>query len=152
MKVRRLLTTLAGGTAVLFALSASKCHNTTDFPPFVQEICTDNLDNDSDGKKDCLDSDCNLECTVEVTINAVSPTLNFDSLTLTGTVTNATGVAVSIDPTALVENSGQATVTGSAWKAKITGMTATGVYTVTAKAVGQSDRSDTAKASFERKN
>ena len=91
MKVRRLLTTLAGGTAVLFALTAYKCQSTTEFPAFVPEICTDDQDNDSDGKKDCEDSDCDLVCSVSLTINAVSPTLNVDSLTLSGTVSNATG-------------------------------------------------------------
>jgi hypothetical protein len=152
MKVRRLFTTLAGGTAVLFALSASKCQTATDFPAFVQEICTDDLDNDSDGKKDCLDSDCDPACAVTLTINALSPTLSVDSLTLTGSVTNATGVAISINPAAQVDNSGQATVTGSTWKASITGMATPGVYTVTALAAGQGGRADTAIASFERKN
>lgn len=152
MKVRRLLTTLAGGTAVLFALTAYKCQSTTDFPAFVPEICTDDLDNDSDGKKDCQDSDCDLACTVTLTINAVSPTLNVDSLTLTGSVINATGVAISVNPSAIVQNSGQATVTGTTWLARISGLTATGNYTVTARAVGQGDRSDTAVVVFERKN
>ena len=152
MKARRLFTTLAGGTAVLFALTAYKCQSTTEFPAFVPEICTDDLDNDSDGKKDCQDTDCELACTVDLTIDAVSPTLNVDSLTLAGSVTNATGVAISTDPVAQVQNSGQATVTGSTWKAKITGLSTNGVYTVTARAVGQGDHSDTATVTFERKD
>lgn len=152
MKARRLFTTLAGGAAVLFALTAYKCNSTTDFPAFLPEICTDDLDNDSDGKKDCLDTDCDLACTVDLTINAVSPTLTVDSLTLTGKVANATGVAISVNPAAQVQNSGQATVTGSTWTASITGLSTKGVYTVTARAVGQGNHSDTAEAKFERKD
>jgi hypothetical protein len=152
MKVRRLLTTLAGGTAVLFALTAYKCQTTTDFPAFVPEICTDKQDNDSDGKIDCLDSDCELACTVSLTINSVSPTITVDSLTLSGTVINATGVAVSISPDGDVANSGQATVTGDAWQIRITGISDVGIYTITAKATGQSDRGDTASVTVERKN
>lgn len=150
MKVRRLLTTLAGGSAIAFALTASKCQSTTDFPAFVPEICTDDVDNDSDGKKDCLDSDCDLSCAVDVAIGAVPTTLIVDSLTLSGTVTNATGVAVSVNPVAQVENSGQATVTGSTWKVRISGLNTKGIYTVTARAVGQGDRSDTAMVVFQR--
>ena len=152
MKARRLFTTLAGGTAVLFALTAYKCQSTTEFPPFVAEICTDTQDNDTDGKVDCADSDCDLVCEVKLTINAVSLTLNVDSLTLSGSVTNATGVAISTNPTANVQNSGQATVTGTTWKATITGISTKGQYTVTARAVGQGDHSDTATVTFERKD
>ena len=152
MKVRRLLTTLAGGTAVLFALTAYKCQSTTEFPAFVPEICTDDQDNDSDGKKDCDDTDCDLVCSVSLTINAISPTLNVDSLTLSGTVSNATGVAISINPSAQVQNSGQATVTGSTWQARITGLSTNGQYKVTARAVGQGNRSDTGEVIFDRTN
>jgi hypothetical protein len=148
----RALLTLAGGTAALLSLTAYTCSSTTEFPPYVAEICTDNQDNDADGKTDCADSDCDNACTVTLTIAAVPALLNQDSLTLTGTVSNATAVAVSISPSGTVQNAGQATVTGANWSAKITNLAQRTVYTVTAKAVDQSNRTDTATASFERKD
>jgi hypothetical protein len=152
MKARRLLTTLAGGSALAFALTASKCQSTTEFPAFVPEICTDSQDNDSDGKIDCADSDCNLVCTVTLTVDPVAPNIAQDTLTIKGKVTNATAVAVSILPSGQVENSGQATVTGGEWSARLINLTDRAVYTVTARAVDENNRSDTVTVSFERTN
>lgn len=152
MKARRFFTTLAGGSALAFGLTASKCQNTTDFPAFVPEICTDSQDNDSDGKIDCADSDCDLVCAVTVTFNALNPAIDKDSLTLSGKITNATAVAVSILPSGQVLNSGQATVTGNEWTATLINLADRTTYTVTARAVGQNDRSDTAVVTFERTN
>lgn len=116
----------------------------------MAEICTDNQDNDTDGKIDCADADCDLACEVILTINPIARTIVQDTLVITGTVTNATSVAISILPSGQVENSGQATVTGDTWSAKLINLSDRTVYTVTAKAVDQNNRSDTAFVSFER--
>ena len=60
--------------------------------PFVKEICTDTLDNDTDGKSDCQDSDCDVECEVHVK-SIRSPPFGTDTVNVSGTHTKATGIA-----------------------------------------------------------
>ena len=146
-----ILLSLSGAAAVLFALSASKCESVTDFPPFVAEICTDKVDNDSDGHADCADSDCDIACTVAVTINPLSPSITVDTMNIAGTVTNATAVSVTVTPSGSVANSGQAVVTGSNWTATLIQLSAQRTYTVKAVAADANNRADTAIATFERK-
>jgi hypothetical protein len=145
------LLSLAGAAAVLFALSASKCDSTTDFPPFVAEICTDKIDNDSDGHADCADSDCDNVCTVNVTINSIPPSITVDTLNIAGTVTNATAVSVTVVPSGAVANSGQAVVTGGNWTATLIQLSGLKTYTIKAVAADANHRADTATATFERK-
>lgn len=147
----QILLSLAGAAAILFALSASKCETTTDFPPFVAEICTDKIDNDSDSHADCADSDCDLVCTVNVTINPLSPSITADTMNIAGTVTNATAVAVTVSPSGSVANSGQAVVNGSNWTATLIQLSDKRVYTIKAVAADANNRADTAIATFERK-
>jgi hypothetical protein len=146
-----ILLSLAGATAILFALSASKCETTTDFPPFVAEICTDKVDNDSDGQADCADADCDNLCAVNVTINPLTPSITVDTMNIAGTVSNATAVAITVGPIGSVANSGQAVVTGSNWTATLIQLTDKRIYTVKAVAADANNRADTAVATFERR-
>jgi hypothetical protein len=147
MKATKWIASLAGALALVFVLSASKC--VTDFPPYVQEICTDNLDNDGDGLIDCKDSDCNLECQVNVTVATVPSPIATDSITLTGTQFNASSINVSIVPSGLP---GVAVITGGAWQAKVTGLLDAVTYTVMVIAQDANNKMDTAITSFERRN
>ncbi|MDB5102838.1 MAG: hypothetical protein JWP91_527 [Fibrobacteres bacterium] len=149
MKAPKTLATLAGAAALLFVLSAYKCQQTTDFPGFVAEICTDKVDNDSDGLADCADSDCDNACVPEVTIGAVPTAITLDSLTISGTVTNAASVAVSITPSGSVS---PAIVTAGTWQARLSGLLARTTYTLRASVADAKGRGDTATASFERKD
>ncbi|GEM_PF-2265702 len=146
------LASLAGAAAVLFALTASKCDSTTDFPSYVAEICNDKIDNDSDGQVDCADSDCANACTVGVTIGVVPAILGQDTLNLSGSVTNSSAVAITVIPSGSVDNSGQATVSGGTWQARLRNLSARTTYTVKAVAADANNRGDTATVSFERRD
>lgn len=150
MKASRTLATIAGAAALLTALTASKCEQTTEIVPFMAEICADNLDNDADGRADCRDSDCNLVCEVEVTIGATPATLTSDSLTIKGSHVNASSIAVTITP--IGTSPGNATLTGDGWEARFIGLSQRTTYAVTAIASDDSDRKDTVTITFQRVN
>jgi hypothetical protein len=141
---------LAAAGALVLVLTASKCEEQTTFPAYVQEICTDHIDNNGDGKIDCADPTCSgtPACVVSVSIDALPGIIPADTLTLTGHQTNATAVAVaSISPAGIPA---AATITGDTWSAKISNLNQKNVtYTVTV--VGTNgDRADTARATFSR--
>jgi hypothetical protein len=148
----RLAAGLAAAGALYFALTASKCEQTTEFVPFVAEQadkCLDKIDNDADGKIDCDDPDCDAVCAVTVTIDALPPVITTDSLSITGQQHNASSVSViSVTP----QGSGSApALSGETWKSTLTNLSQPGDYTVTV--VGSNgDRRDTAKATFTRGN
>jgi len=143
----RATTGLAAAGALVLVLTASKCEEKTIFPPYVAEICTDKIDNDGDGLVDCADSDCDLSCTVSISLDALPATFATDSLILTGHQINATSVAVvSIVPAGAPA---AAVITGDAWKVALTGLIQKTAYTVTV--VGSNgDRADTVRAVFTR--
>jgi hypothetical protein len=134
------------GAGLAFALLAAKCE--TDFPPYVQELCTDGQDNDSDGETDCRDSDCAAACVVEVALLQPSDA-NTDSLLVSGTSLHAASVAVTVSPSGL---GGQAKLqTTGVWEFLIRGITDTGAtHTVRAIATSAEGLADTAVATFER--
>jgi hypothetical protein len=143
----RAATFLAAASALVLVLTASKCEEKTIFPPYVAEICADKIDNDGDGLVDCADSDCDLSCTVSISLDVLPGTFTPDSLVLTGHQTNATSVAVvSIVPAGAPA---AAVITGDNWKATLTGLIQKAAYTVTV--VGSNgDRADTVRAVFTR--
>jgi hypothetical protein len=149
MKAAKVLFTATGAAALAFALCASKCETATEIVPFVKEICNDNVDNDTDGKIDCLDSDCDTECEVHVAINQIPSISGVDTAIISGTHANATGIAVTI---ATSGQAGAATITGNTWTSRLTLLSAIGSYTVTAIASDAQGRHDTAVATFERNN
>jgi hypothetical protein len=146
----RLAACLAATGALYFALTASKCEQTTEFVPFVAEAadkCLDKIDNDADGKIDCADSDCDAICAVSVTLDALPPTIPTDSVTIHGQQHNASSVTViSVVP----QGSGSAPVlSGETWSSTLTGLSLKTTYTITV--VGSNgDRRDTAKATITR--
>lgn len=148
----RLAAGLAAAVALYFALTASKCEQTTEFVPFVAEQadkCLDKIDNDADGKIDCDDADCDAVCAVTVTIDALPPIITSDTLPIAGQQRNATSVTViSVTP----QGSGSTpVVSGDTWKSTLTNLSQKGNYTVTV--VGSNgDRRDTATANFTRGN
>lgn len=143
----RLLALLAAA-GIAFALMAAKCETTTDFPPFVQEICTDNVDNDEDNDVDCRDSDCSQECAVEVVIFQPAAT-KLDSLRISGTHVNAATISVAVTPAG---DGGQATLhtDGITWDVLLTNLQQPITYTVTATATSAKNIKDTAVVSFQR--
>lgn len=130
----------------LLALMAAKCEQVTEFPPYVQETCSDKADNDDDGKIDCDDSDCKLECAVKVVMFTPSNTSS-DSVTVSGTHTNASSVSLTVSPSG---NGGSATLSGGSWSFSIKNLSQTGLHTVTATATSADGLKDTAVATFTR--
>lgn len=145
LKPSPLLLALAG-CSVLFALVAATCE--TEFPPYVQEICDDTQDNDTDGETDCQDSDCSAECDVEVFINTL-PAATEDTLIVSGTSTRATSVTVSVTPTG---TGGRADLkSDGTWEIILRQVNGRGeTHRVEAIANGASGLSDTAQATFQR--
>ena len=144
----RILSVLAIAGAALFALTASKCETRTTFPEYQTEICTDNLDNDDDGKLDCKDPDCANDCRVTVTINEFAKPVHSDTIELSGTQAKAASVVVNVTAPGI---GGSATVETGTWKRQITGLAADTTYTVTVIAVN-GDFKDTAATTFDRKH
>jgi hypothetical protein len=129
--VFRASASLAAAGALVLVLTASKCGEETTFPAFVAEICSDNIDNNSDGKIDCADPSCGgtAACTVSLSFDVLPGVITKDTLVLTGHQTNATSVAVlSVTPAG---NSSPATITGETWSATLTNLTQRTTYTVT---------------------
>jgi hypothetical protein len=153
----RLAAALAAAGAAYFALTASKCQQSTEFVPFVAEQadkCLDKIDNDADGKIDCDDPDCNTICAVQVNIDAIPSVISADTLTITGTQHNATSVSViSVSPQGGgTQGTGSAPVlTGETWRSTLSNLGERVLYTVTV--VGSNgNRRDTATATFTRGN
>ena len=149
----RLAACVAAAGALYFVLTASKCEQTTEFVEYVAEKgadkCFDKLDNDSDGKIDCADSDCDAVCAVEVTIDAVPPVINADTLVLSGQQHNASSITVL---SVLPSGKGSAPVlSGETWTSRLSELSAKTGYTVTV--VGSNgNRRDTASITFSRGN
>jgi hypothetical protein len=149
----RLAAYMAAAGAMYFALTASKCRQSTEFVQFIAETgadkCLDKLDNDSDGKIDCDDSDCDAVCAVEVTIDAVPPVINVDTLVLSGQQHNASSVTIL---SVLPSGKGSAPVlSGETWTSHLSELSARTGYTVTV--VGSNgNRRDTASITFTRGN
>jgi len=137
----------AGAFALLFIVSASECHNQTEFVPFVAENCSDNIDNDNDGLIDCKDSDCAKECKIHVTIDSiVSPNKN-DSIAISGTQFHATHITISLSPTAVA---GLPIITGNKWQCQLSKLTNLATYTVMAIGTDPLNNADTARTTFQR--
>lgn len=130
----------------LLALTAAKCQQATEFPPYVQETCSDKADNDDDGKIDCDDTDCRLECAVKVVLFTPSNTTS-DSVAVSGTHTNASSISVTVSPSG---NGGSATLSGGSWSFTIRNLSQTGLHSVTATATSAEGLKDTAVATFNR--
>ena len=135
--------------ALGFLLTASKCERHLDFPPYVAEICTDTQDNDGDGLVDCLDSDCDQACGVRIVLFPPTATITGDTLTVQGTHENAASVSVTVRPSG---RSDAASISGSSWQATLRDLTSPGTYTVTALAISQQGKRDSAGATFQRGN
>lgn len=139
----------AAAGALVLVLTASKCEQTTAIIPYVKEICTDQIDNDEDGKTDCADSECDLDCAVSVSIDPIPVRISTDTLDIKGHHVHATAVTVvSLSPSG---TPGTATVSGDAWTARLTNLSQSANYTVTVVA-SNGDRKDTAVATFTRGN
>jgi len=142
---------LAAAGAFIFVFTASKCQNETIFPPYVAEICNDNIDNNGDGKIDCADPTCDgsAACTVSISIDVLPGIITTDSLKLSGHQTNATSIAVvSVTPAG---TPAQATITGDTWTAELSNLNQNTLYTVTV--VGsKGELKDTAQTTFTRAN
>jgi len=129
--VLRASASLAAAGALVLVLTASKCEEETIFPGYTPEICTDNLDNNNDGKIDCADPSCGgtAACTVTLSFDVLPGIITKDTLVLTGHQTNATAVAVlSVIPAG---TAAPGTITGDAWSAMLTNLSQKGNYTVT---------------------
>lgn len=140
---------LLAGTAALLALS--KCKQETTFVPYVDEICTDKVDNDEDNKVDCDDSNCSAECSVEITITTPQPT-SVDSLVIGGTSRNARSVSVLVTP---APGEGGTAVPDAAtgdWTITLRKLQTPGTYQVQAIASNQANLKDTATATVERRD
>lgn len=137
-----------GLLAAALALTAAQCEHKIDFPGFVAENCSDNVDNDEDGKADCNDTDCEEDCRVEVTIDQPTATITTDSLRLTGTHFNATTVAVSMSPGGTGGNAQK--VGGDRWEYLVTNIGTSGTYKATVVASGAGTRRDTAVVTFQK--
>ncbi len=148
MKANSWFTYLAGAFALAFVIAATECHTNTDFPPFVKEICTDNIDNDGDGLTDCKDSDCALECKTHVTLSPITTPITADSIAISGTQTHAASIAITVTSPGVAS---QPVISGSTWQANLTRLTDNIIYTVVVVATDSNRLTDTAKASFERK-
>ncbi|HKP96675.1 MAG TPA: hypothetical protein VJ385_13030 [Fibrobacteria bacterium] len=150
MKVVRVLSSLSGAAALVFALCASKCEHTTEILPFVKEICNDGIDNDTDGKTDCRDTDCDTECEVQVQISQLPSAITVDTLDVAGTHFNATGIAVTVTPSG---TAGTAVITGDKWTSHLTQLsTPLTTYTITAIGSDAQGRKDTAIVTVTRQN
>lgn len=149
----RLAACVAAAGALYLALTASKCEQSAEFVDYVAETgadkCLDKLDNDTDGKIDCEDSDCDAVCAVEVTIAAVPAVLTQDTLLLTGQQHNA----ASITLISLLPN-GKGTppvLSGETWSSRLSELSTRTTYTVTVVATN-GNRTDTARTTFVRGN
>ncbi len=149
MKVKSIVPFLIGALCFLFIASASKCESTTDFPPYVKEVCGDNLDNDGDGLTDCKDSDCADECKGKVTLNPVSSLIQTDSIQISGTVENIQSINIQISPSGM---GGAGIITGNSWQGTLSKMLAEGSYTVTVIGISTLNQPDTVTQKFTRKN
>lgn len=147
----RAAASLAAAGALVLVLTASKCEEETTFPAYIAEICTDNIDNNNDGKIDCLDPSCSgtAACTVTLSFDVLPGVITKDTLVLTGHQTNATAVAVlSVSPVGIAS---PATISGDAWSATLTNLTQNGTYTVSV--VGsKGELRDTINTTFVRGN
>lgn len=147
--VLRIVASLAAAGAV--AVTVSKCKETTTFPAYVAENCSDNIDNNNDGKIDCADPSCagTAACTVVLDFDVIPSVITKDTLVLTGHQTNATAVAVlSVSPVGIAS---PATISGETWSATLTSLTQIGNYTVSVVASKGALR-DTVKTTFVRGN
>lgn len=143
------LITVLGSAGILFALVAAQCDSNLEFPPYVQEICTDNIDNDEDGKTDCDDSDCSVVCGVKVEV-FTPPDVGADSsVKLTGTHENASTISVSVTPNG---TGGAATITGASWEFTVRNISTPGIHTATILATSAKGRTDTATTTFQKRN
>jgi hypothetical protein len=148
----RLAAGLAAIGAMYFAMTASKCEQTTELVPFVAEQadkCLDKLDNDDDGRIDCADPDCNAVCEVTLNVDALPAVINTDTLVLTGTQHNATSITVvSLSPQGTGDTPA---ISGETWSVRLSGLTLKTSYNVILVA-SNGDRRDTATTTFARGN
>lgn len=143
------LITVLGSAAILFALVAAQCESNLEFPPFVQEVCTDNVDNDEDGAADCDDSDCNTVCGVKVEVSTPPGVAADSSVKLSGTHENASTISVSVIPDG---TAGAATITGATWEFTVRNISTPGIHTATILATSAKGRTDTATTTFQKRN
>src|SRR4051812_10044328 len=114
------LAAIAGAMGAIFILSASKCETTTEIlPPSPDEICNDGIDNDTDGKMDCADTDCLLECRVSVFVFPTTPT-SLDTLRISGTHENAQSITVTLS--AGGGSAATPVISGTKWDCLISGL------------------------------
>lgn len=142
-----ILMTLAVGAVAL--LSLSNCEQTTTFVPFIKEICGDKTDNDSDGKLDCDDSDCQVECSVDITISPTSPTSE-DSLQISGSSRNAQSISILVTPSPGLSRAA-VLESGGGWSAMLYDLKTAQTYAVKAIATSPQGTHDTATTSVERR-
>lgn len=118
-RLTRTLTALTACACLGWVLMAAKCDQTTTFIAAQNEICTDGKDNDEDGRVDCRDSECAVQCALELTIR---PTLNtpHDTQTVSGTHKNANRIVIDVQPSS--DKGGTATLSGTDWSFKVTGL------------------------------
>jgi hypothetical protein len=148
----RLAAGLAAAGALYFALTASKCEQTTELVPFVAEQgdkCLDKIDNDADAKIDCDDTDCDAICAVSVIIDPLPAVISTDTLRISGQQHNASAISIiSVTPQG---NGSAPAISGETWTSLLSDLGQKGSYSVTV--VGSNGgRRDTATATFTRGN
>jgi hypothetical protein len=132
--------------AMGLALMGAKCEQEISFPETHPEICSNQLDDDEDGKVDCSDSDCREACRPSVTLDPpFSPTYS-DSQTLSGTQSHVRLISVSTVPPLEISNS--VTLTANGWKVLLQGMEV-GTYALTIIGTDSLDSRDTARGQIE---
>ena len=132
-------------------LALQSCEQSTTFVPFIQEICTDRNDNDSDGKVDCDDADCSADCSVEIAVVTPLPT-SADSLILIGTSRNAVSVSVLVTPSPGEGGTAALDASTGDWSITLRKLQTAGNYTVKAIASNRANLKDTATATVERRD
>lgn len=118
-RVTRFLSALLIGFALVFILAAAECTQETTFIDAQEEICGDGTDNDGDGRIDCKDSECELQCRLELTVNPTLTT-SHDTQTVSGTHRNANRIVIEVQPSN--SNGGTATLAANTWSFKVVGL------------------------------
>ena len=147
MRMANHIARLAGIAALGLVFTASDCSHTLSFtPPLNREICDDGIDNDGNGRVDCRDAECLLQCRPELTVDPIAVPVRQDSLELSGNAARAASVTVTASPSGI---GGQAQISGLRWTFLLRNLK-NGEHTLVAVAVDSTGHlRDTVTAAFE---
>lgn len=128
--------------ALAWLLMGSECRQEVSFPEASPEVCNNLEDDDEDGRIDCADSECSLECQPSITLYPVLSPTAVDSQTIGGTRAHVQSITVSLEPP--LASPGAVQMTDGAWSILLRGL-AEGSNAITVIAADSLDRRDTAK-------